>query len=81
LTATQTNQDEVELAPDATSLIASYDAMLAELAQATESAPDGYTAAVDVDAKVNSLAQATASTPPAASESDDVRSSNRNCKP
>jgi hypothetical protein len=70
LTATQTNQDEVELAPDATSLIASYDAMLAELAQATESAPDGYTAAVDVDAKVNSLAQATASTPPAATESD-----------
>jgi hypothetical protein len=70
LTATQTNQDEVELAPDATALIASYDAMLAELAQATESAPDGYTAAVDVDAKVNSLAQATASTPPAATESD-----------
>jgi hypothetical protein len=70
LTATQTNQEEVTLAPDATSLIASYDAMLAELAQATESAPDGYTAAVGVDAKVNSLAQATASTPPAATESD-----------
>ena len=70
LTATQTNQDEVELAPDATSLIASYDAMLAELAQATESAPDCCTATADVDAKVNSLAQATASTPPAASESD-----------
>jgi hypothetical protein len=70
LTAVQTNQEEVELAPDATSLIASYDAMLATLAQATESAPDGYTAAVDVDAKVNSLAQATASTPPAATESD-----------
>jgi hypothetical protein len=70
LTATQTNQDEVELAPDATSLIASYDAMLAELAQATESAPDCCTATADVDAKVNSLAQATASTPPAATESD-----------
>jgi len=70
LTATQTNQDEVELAPDATSLLATYDAMLAELAQATESAPDCCTATADVDAKVNSLAQATASTPPAATESD-----------
>ena len=40
LTATQTNQDEVELAPDATSLIASYDAMLETLAQATETQPD-----------------------------------------
>jgi hypothetical protein len=70
LTATQTNQEEVTLAPDAISLLATYDAMLATLAQATESAPDGYTAAVGVDAKVNSLAQATASTPPAATESD-----------
>jgi hypothetical protein len=41
LTATQTNQDEIELAPDATSLIASYDAMLETLAQATETQPDG----------------------------------------
>jgi hypothetical protein len=41
LTATQTNQEEVELAPDATSLIASYDAMLATLAQATETQPEG----------------------------------------
>lgn len=40
LTATQTNQDEVELAPDATSLIATYDAMLESLAQATETQPD-----------------------------------------
>jgi hypothetical protein len=70
LTATQTNQDEVELAPDATSLIASYDAMLETLAQTTESAPDCCSATADVDAKVNSLAQATASTPPAATESD-----------
>ena len=69
-TATQTNQDEVELAPDATSLIASYDAMLESLAQTTESAPDCCSATADVDAKVNSLAQATASTPPAATESD-----------
>ena len=70
LTATQSNQDEVELAPDATSLIASYDAMLETLAQTTESAPDCCSATADVDAKVNSLAQATASAPPAASESE-----------
>ena len=70
LTATQSNQDEVELAPDATSLIASYDAMLESLAQTTESAPDCCSATADVDAKVNSLAQATASAPPAASESE-----------
>ena len=41
LTATQGNQDEVQLAPDATSLIASYDNMLATLAQTTETQPDG----------------------------------------
>jgi hypothetical protein len=70
LTATQTNQDEIELAPDATSLIASYDAMLESLAQTTESAPDCCSATADVDAKVNSLAQATGVTPPAATESD-----------
>ena len=70
LTATQTNQDEVELAPDATSLIASYDAMLESLTQTTESAPDCCSATADVDAKVNSLAQATGVTPPAASESE-----------
>ena len=70
LTATQSNQDEVELAPDATALIATYDAMLETLAQTTESAPDCCSATADVDAKVNSLAQATASAPPAASESE-----------
>ncbi len=68
LTATQTNQDEVELAPDATALIASYDAMLAELAQATESAPDGASAS-DL-AVVQSDIQALASTPPSTSASD-----------
>ena len=69
LTATQTNQDEVELAPDATSLIATYDAMLASLAQTTESAPDG--ASVSDLAVVQSETQALASTPDGAS-SDDV---------
>jgi hypothetical protein len=48
LTATQTNQEEVELAPDATSLIASYDAMLATLAQATETQPEGASESDDV---------------------------------
>jgi hypothetical protein len=70
LTATKANQEEVELAPDATSLIASYDAMLESLTQTTESAPDCCSATADVDAKVNSLAQATGVTPPAASESE-----------
>ena len=60
LTATQTNQDEVELAPDATSLLASYDAMLAELAQATESAPD---CCVSGEAVLASDIQGLASTP------------------
>lgn len=70
LTATQTNQQETELAPSATSLLASYDAVFGESIQSLESAPDSSTAAADVDAKVNSLAQATGATPTAASESD-----------
>ena len=41
LTATQTNQEEVTLAPDGISLLATYDAMLATLAQATETQPKG----------------------------------------
>ena len=60
LTATQTNQDEVELAPDAISLLATYDAMLAELAQATESAPD---CCVSGEAVLASDIQGLASTP------------------
>jgi len=57
LTATQTNQDEVELAPDATSLIASYDAMLESLAQATESAPDCCSATASLESELNDLSQ------------------------
>lgn len=41
LTATQTNQQETELAPNANALMASYDAMLADLAQNVETAPRG----------------------------------------
>ena len=40
LTATQANQQEVELAPDVASLLASYDAVFGEAIQGLESAPD-----------------------------------------
>ncbi len=62
LTATQTNQDEVELAPDATALIASYDAMLESLAQATETQPEGASES-DI-AVIQSQLQALALSPP-----------------
>jgi hypothetical protein len=61
LTATQSNQDEVELAPDATSLIASYDAMLETLAQATETQPD---CCASGQAVLESQIQALALSPP-----------------
>jgi hypothetical protein len=69
LTATQTSQDEVELAPDTGSLLATYDAMLETLTQTTETQPDG--ASVSDLAVVQSETQALASTPEGAS-SDDV---------
>ena len=68
LTATQSNQSEVELAPDAASLLASYDAVFADAIQGLESASDS--GAAEVDAKVDALAQAAGVTPTAASESD-----------
>jgi hypothetical protein len=40
LTATQNNQTEIELAPDAASLLSSYDAVFSETVQGLESAPD-----------------------------------------
>lgn len=70
LTATQTNQEETELATNATSLLASYDAVFGETVQGLESAPDCCSETANVDAKVNSLAQATAVTPAAGSESE-----------
>jgi hypothetical protein len=70
LTATQATQQETELAPDTSSLLASYDAVFGEAIQALESAPDCCSETASVDAKVNSLAQATGVTPPAASEDD-----------
>ena len=42
LTATQTNQQETELSPDASSLLASYDAVFAEAIQGLESAPQAF---------------------------------------
>jgi hypothetical protein len=70
LTATQTNQEETELAPDTSSLLASYDAVFGEAIQSLESAPDCCSETASVDAKVNSLAQATGTEPPAATESE-----------
>lgn len=63
LTATETNQSEIELAPDANALLASYDAMLADLTQITESAPDCCSEIASVDAKVDSLTQGLALAP------------------
>ena len=67
LTATQANQAETELSPDTSSLLASYDAMLAELAQTTETQPEG--ASVAALAVVQSETQALAVTPPSTSVS------------
>jgi hypothetical protein len=49
LTATQNNQAEVELAPDAASLLASYDAVMADMAQAADSTPDAGSFAVALE--------------------------------
>ena len=62
LTATQNNQDEILLAPNGTSLIASYDAMLETLAQMTETQPDGASES-DI-AVIQSQLQALALSPP-----------------
>jgi len=62
LTATQTNQSEVEVAPDTSSLLATYDALLETLAQTTETQPDGASAS-DL-AVVQSSLQALALSPP-----------------
>ena len=70
LTATQNNQAEVELAPNISSLLASYDAVFGETVQALESAPDGNTAAAEVDAKVNALAQSSDSAIPSVTADD-----------
>jgi len=62
LTATQTNQDEVALAPDTASLLATYDAMLASATQTFEIASDGMVASLE--SSLNSLQNAFGVTPP-----------------
>lgn len=62
LNATESNQSEVEVAPDTSSLLATYDAMLETLAQTTETQPDGASAS-DL-AVVQSSLQALALSPP-----------------
>jgi hypothetical protein len=62
LTATQTNQQETELAPATASLLASYDAVFADAVQALESTPS---AASESDiAAIQSQLQALALSPP-----------------
>jgi hypothetical protein len=70
LTATQDNQEEVMLAPNASSLLASYDAVFGEAVQGLESAPDATSAVSSLDSKVDGVSQATFTAPPAASESE-----------
>jgi len=62
LTATQTNQQETELAPDTASLLASYDTVFGSAIEGLESAPDAASAS-DL-AVVQSEIQALALTPP-----------------
>jgi hypothetical protein len=69
LTATQTNQQETQLAPDTSSLLASYDAVFADAIQGLESAPDCCSETASLSAEVNELAQTTGIIPPAATES------------
>ena len=62
LTATQTNQDEVQVAPDTSSLLATYDAMLASATQTSAIASDGMVASLE--SKLNNLQNAFGVTPP-----------------
>ena len=62
LTATQTNQDQTELAPSAEALLASYDAVFSQAVQALESQPSGASAS-DI-AAIQTQLQALALAPP-----------------
>ena len=64
LTATEDNLTAAEVSPDTSSLLASYDAMLNNLAQGVESAPDALSVATSLDSKVDMLAQSFGVTPP-----------------
>jgi len=63
LTATETNQQEVGTTPDANSLMATYDAMLASLAQETQTNTSDLTASLQQ--QINDVFNATAIAPPA----------------
>jgi hypothetical protein len=67
LTSAQTSQDAATLAPDATNLLASYDAMLNTLTQTTESQPQG--ASVDDVAVVQTQVQDLAESLPSSDQS------------
>jgi len=64
LTATQTNQSETELSPDAPALLASYDAKLADLAQTTENAPDSNSFSASLESQLYSLDNEVSIAPP-----------------
>lgn len=64
LTATEANQQQAATGPNASSLLASYDALLDNLAQGVQSAPDAISIANSLDDKVNILAQTFAVAPP-----------------
>ena len=72
LTATQANQTEAQLSPDTSSLLASYDAMLATLAQTTETQPNANAAVASLTADLQALSQ-TALTAPAIQNSNTLR--------
>lgn len=62
LTATETNQQETLLGTDTNSLLATYDAMLASVAQASETASDGMV--TNLESSLISLENAFGVTPP-----------------
>jgi hypothetical protein len=72
LTATQTNQQDTDLSPDTSSLLASYDAVFTEAIEGLESAPDCCSETASLSAEVNDLAQTTNVVPPAVSFSAEI---------
>lgn len=70
LTATQSNEQDATLTPDANTLLASYDAMMAEMAQASAILPDSLSAVANADAKLNDVSQATSVGPPTVTDSN-----------
>jgi hypothetical protein len=60
------DSQDVLVAPNAQSLLASYDALLADLAQAVQTAPDAASGLASAAAALSDLAQVAGSTPPPA---------------